>query len=175
MEFIVRYLNILPAACLVVATVLCLAFPITASAIVRKGDPAPSLKVISTTGQKITLDNYKGYVLVVDFFTTWCVPCRESIPHLVNLNRRYGGQGLQILGMSADDDGEKVVKAFIADKKINYPVAIVGEDLTTDYGIRSIPTMFVINKKGVIAEKYQGFNDDMKLSMETLIKKLLAE
>jgi thiol-disulfide isomerase/thioredoxin len=171
----VRFLNNVPTACLVVATLLCLAFPITASAIVRKGDPAPPLKVISTSGQKITLDNYKGYVLVIDFFTTWCVPCRESIPHIVNLNRRYGSQGLQILGLSADDDGEKVVKAFITDKKINYPVALVGEDLTTDYGIRSIPTLYVINKKGIIAEKYMGFNDGMKMSMETLIKKLLAE
>lgn len=170
-----RFLNNVPTTCLVVATLLCLAFPITASAIVRKGDLAPPLKVISTSGQKITLDNYKGYVLVIDFFTTWCIPCRESIPHIVNLNRRYGSQGLKILGLSADDDGEKVVKAFIADKKITYPVALVGEDLTTDYGIRSIPTLYVINKKGVVAEKYMGFNDDMKLSMETLIKKLLAE
>lgn len=162
-------------ACLVAVTALSLAMPLSAFAVIKKGDPAPPFKVVSTTGQNITLANYKGYVLVMDFFATWCPPCRESIPHLIELNQKYNKQGLQILGLSADEDGEKVVKAFVAEKKINYPVAMAGEQLLTDYGLRSIPTIYVINKKGVIAERYMGFSDDMAKSMEALIKKLLAE
>ena len=162
-------------ACLTVAAVLALAVPLPASAMIRKGDPAPPFKVVSTSGQSITLANYKGYVLVMDFFATWCPPCREAIPHLIELSSKYNKQGLQVLGLSADEDGEKVVREFVAEKRITYPVALAGESLMTDYGLRSIPTMYVINKKGIIVEKYMGYNDDMAKSMEVLIKKLLAE
>jgi peroxiredoxin len=162
-------------ACLTVVAVLALAVPLPASAMIRKGDPAPPFKVVSTSGQSITLANYKGYVLVMDFFATWCPPCREAIPHLIELSSKYNKQGLQVLGLSADEDGEKVVREFVAEKRITYPVALAGESLMTDYGLRSIPTMYVINKKGIIVEKYMGYNDEMAKSMEVLIKKLLAE
>ena len=122
----------------------------------------------------MTLDNYKGHVLVVDFFATWCQPCRQSIPHLVEMNRKYGKQGLQILGLSADEDGERPVKAFAHEYRINYPLALAG-DITADYGIRSVPVMFVIDKKGGIAEVYRGYSDEMGRSMEQLIKRLLTE
>ena len=161
--------------CLAVAALLSLTLPLSAHAIISKGAPAPPLSVVTTSGQSITLANYKGHVLIMDFFATWCSPCRLSIPHLVALNSRYNRQGLQILGLSLDEGGERMVKTFIAEKKINYPVALANEDLFNDYGLRSLPTLFVINKKGIIVERYLGFNDEIAKSMEALIKKLLAE
>lgn len=162
---------------LLLATVLLggLALPAASHAVVQKGQAAPPIKVVSTSGQPITLGNYKGYVLVIDFFATWCPPCREAVPHLVNLNRKYGKQGLQILGLSLDEGDEGGVKDFITSKRINYPVALAGEDVQTDYGLRSLPTVFVINRKGVVAEKFQGGSEETLKNMETLIKKLLAE
>ena len=146
-----------------------------AAAILQKGDRAPAVKLVTTSGQPVTLANYKGYVLVVDFFATWCIPCKESIPHMNSLNRKFGKQGLQILGVSVDEGGEREVKDFIAERKISYPVAVAGEDLQTEYGLRSIPTIYVINKKGIVAEKYQGFSDQTGKAMEDAIKRLLAE
>jgi len=142
---------------------------------ISKGAPAPPISVVTMSGQNVTLANYRGHVLIVDFFATWCAPCRQSIPHLVDLNSRYGKQGLQILGLSLDENGEKAVKSFMAEKKINYPVALANEELFNEYGLRSLPTLFLINKKGVIIERYFGFNDEIAKSMESLIRKLLAE
>ena len=146
-----------------------------AAAILQKGDKAPAIKLVTTSGQPVTLGNYKGYVLVMDFFATWCIPCKESIPHLNSLNRKYGKQGLQVLGVSVDEGSEREVRSFIAERKISYPVAVAGEELQTDYGLRSIPTIYLINKKGMVAEKYQGFSDQTGKAMEDSIKRLLAE
>ena len=152
-----------------------LVFSQPAAAILQKGDRAPAIKLVTTSGQPVTLANYKGYVLVMDFFATWCIPCKESIPHLNNLNRKYGKQGLQILGVSVDEGSDREVKSFSAERKISYPVAIGGEDMQEDYGLRSIPTVYVIDKKGMVADKYQGYSDQNGKAMEETIKRLLAE
>ena len=146
-----------------------------AAALPQKGQPAPPFKVVSTVGQQISLANYQGYVLVIDFWATWCPPCRDSIPHFVGMTRKYGKQGLQILGLSLDEGDEQGVKEFVAAKRVNYPVALATKDVQTDYGLRSLPTAFVINKKGVVVEKFMGGSDETLRTMETLIKKLLAE
>jgi peroxiredoxin len=164
------FLKILPLA---VAGLLLSTQP--AAAILQKGDKAPAVKLVTTSGQPVTLANYRGYVLIMDFFATWCIPCKESIPHLNSLNRKYGKQGLQILGISVDEGGEREVKNFIAERKIGYPVAVAGEDLQTEYGLRSIPTIYVINKKGMVAEKFQGYSDQTGRAMEDAVKRLLAE
>ena len=161
--------------CLAAALFIGLALPLSAHAMATKGASAPPINVWTLSGQNVTLSSYKGRVLVLDFFATWCPPCREAIPHLIELSSKYNKEGLQVLGLSADEDGEKVGREFVAEKRITYPVALAGESLMTDYGLRSIPTMYVINKKGIIVEKYMGYNDEMAKSMEVLIKKLLAE
>jgi len=150
-------------------------FPPKLHAALRVGQPAPNFKVITTSGQPVSMDNYRNHVLVIDFFATWCPPCNESIPHLVDINRKYGKQGLQILGLSMDEDGERVVKEFINERRINYPVALASEQVQIDYGIVSVPVMFVIDKKGKVSEVYRGYSDETGRSMEALIKKLLAE
>lgn len=160
-------------ALLVAAGVLLSSQP--AEAILQKGDKAPPIKVVTTSGQPVTLANYRGYVLVMDFFATWCIPCKESIPHLNSLNRKYGKQGLQILGMSVDEGNDREVKSFIGERRISYPVAIAGEDLQTEYGLRSIPTVYIIDKRGMVAERFQGYSDQTGKAMEETIKRLLAE
>ncbi|MFZ4857065.1 MAG: TlpA family protein disulfide reductase [Desulfuromonadaceae bacterium] len=141
----------------------------------RIGTPSPNFKVISTSGQTITQENYRGQVLILDFFATWCQPCRLSIPHLVEMNRKYGRQGLHILGLSADENGERAVKIFTDEFRVNYPMALAGDSTTVDFGVRSVPVMYVIDKKGNIAEVYRGYSNEMARSLELSIKRLLAE
>lgn len=153
----------------------CLSAPLTADAAPTPGQPAPDFKVVSISGQTITQDNFRGHVLMLDFFATWCQPCRQSIPHLVEMNRKYGKQGLQILGLSVDEAGERVVKTFAEELRVNYPLALAGDSITTDFGVRSVPIMFLIDKKGRIAEVYRGYSDEVARSADKSIKRLLAE
>lgn len=141
----------------------------------RQGQPAPNFKVVSTSGQTITRENYRGHVLILDFFATWCQPCRQSIPHLVEMNRKYGKQGLQILGLSVDEDGERTVKTFTDEFRVNYPLALAGESTTVDFGVRSVPIMYLVDKRGNIAEVYRGYTEEMARSLEQSIKRLLTE
>ena len=157
-----------------VALVLCFLIPRMAAGL-QRGHAAPQLQVTSTSGQRITNANYGGYVLLVQFFATWCSPCRESIPTIVRLNKKYGKQGFQVLGLSIDDGGDRIVKAFIADKRINYPVALADDELQAAFGVRSVPTLFLINRKGQVIEKFMGMSDETEQAIENSIRTALVE
>ena len=154
-----------------------LTMPAASFALPKKGQPAPPLQVVTTAGQKLTMANYKGHVLVLEFFATYCGGCKESIPHLLNLYRQYGNKGLQILALDiGQGDTPEDVKEFVARSKINYPVAMADENIIYDgYGIRMIPSIFIINKKGILVEKFDGFTDETRKIMESTVKKLIAE
>lgn len=160
--------------CALLLAVALLATPPATFAIPQKGEPAPPFKVTTSTGQPVTLANYKGYVLVLDFFASWCQPCKRSIPHIMELNRKYAKQGLQILGLSLDEDKDDL-NDFVAPFKLTYPVALANEDLQTEYGLRSLPTLFIIDKKGIVVEKFMGLTDEVNKNAEAMIKRLLAE
>jgi peroxiredoxin len=155
----------------------CLVVPISSYALPQTGKPAPPIKVVSTSGQKITLANYRGYVLVLEFFATWCDGCKESLPHLISFNRQYNGKGLQILGLNPGVRGDTlgVVQRFIREKHINFPVALADNDLLLDYGVQPIPAIFIIDKKGVLVQKFVGFNPQIAEKMEATINTLLAQ
>jgi peroxiredoxin len=167
--------NLLIRILLVTIAASSLTAPGPVDAAPRRGQPAPNFKVISTAGQTISQENYRGHVLILDFFATWCQPCRQSIPHLVEMNRKYGRQGLQILGLSADEDGELDVKSFTDEFRINYPLAVAGASTTVAFGVRSVPIMYLIDKKGMVVEVYRGFTDETARSLEQNIKRLLTE
>lgn len=169
------FISLLTRILLVTIAASLLTAPGSVDAAPRPGQPAPNFKVITTTGQSISQDNYRGHVLILDFFATWCQPCRRSIPHLVEMNRKYGKQGLQILGLSVDEDGERAVKTFADEFRVNYPLASAGDSTTVDFGVRSVPIMYLVDKKGRIAEVYRGYSNEMARSLEQSIKRLLAE
>ena len=154
-----------------------LTMPAASFALPKKGQPAPPLQVVTTAGQKLSMANYKGSVLVLEFFATYCGGCKESIPHLLNLYKQYGNKGLQILALDiGQGDTPEDVKEFVARRKINYPVAMADEGIIYDgYGIRMIPAIFIINKKGILVEKFDGFTDETRKNMESTVKRLVAE
>lgn len=117
----------------------------------------PEFTLPDLSGKQVSVSEFKGKVLILDFWATWCPPCREEIPGFVDLYGRYRDKGLAMVGISLDD-GPQVVKEFVGQYKINYPVLMGNEAVTRAFGgIRGIPTTFVIGKKGKVHKKYVGF------------------
>ena len=136
--------------------------------------PAPDFTVKTLEGNSLKLSSLKGKVVLLDFWATWCPPCRAEIPHFKELYSQYKGKGLEIIGLSIDQDGEAAVRPFAKENGINYPLAIGNQALTQVYGgILGIPTTFLIDKQGKIAQKYIGYHE--KEVFEKEIQALLAE
>lgn len=133
---------------------------------------APSFKLENIYGNNINLADYKGKVLIIDFWATWCPPCRRGIPDLIELKRKFGSRGFDVIGISVDQDTKQDVIPFVQNNNINYPVVYADGSVTEKYGgIESIPTSFVIDKKGKIVASFQGLTE--KSVYEEFIQKLL--
>jgi peroxiredoxin len=125
---------------------------------------APEFILTSTDGQQIKLSDYKGKIVLLDFWATWCGPCRMAVPDLVSLKSQYKSKDVEIIGISLDQEGTKdEVIPFIKEYKINYPVVYGTMKTAMDYGnISSIPTSFIINKDGKIAASFLGVVEKSK-------------
>ena len=138
------------------------------------GKPAPSFTLQDLKGKTVSLSDFKGKVVVLDFWATWCPPCVKEIPHFIALYEQYKDQGFAIVGISVDREGISVVKSFARKYQVNYPILMTDGQVDKAYGgIPSIPTTFVIDSAGNIRQKYVGYRD--KAVFETDIKALLAE
>lgn len=133
---------------------------------------APDFTLKDINGNAMSLGDFKGKVVILDFWATWCPPCREEIPHFKELYTQYKEKGLEIIGVALDDGGLQDVKPFAEENGINYPILLGNDKVTRDYGgIKGIPTTFVIDRQGNIIEKFLGYRQ--KEVFEKIIKKLL--
>jgi DsbE subfamily thiol:disulfide oxidoreductase len=139
---------------------------------ISENAPAPTWKLQSLDGKSVRFDDFKGKVVILDFWATWCGPCREEIPGLIDLQKKYEKQGLAVVGISLDDGDAEVVKAFVRKLGMNYPV-LLGDDKVQQAfgGIDAIPATFVIDRHGHIVKKYVGLVE--KKQLEAVIKPLL--
>ena len=123
------------------------------------GNAAPEFTVTDIDGKKLALSDYKGKVVLLDFWATWCTPCRAEIPHFVEMQQKYGPQGFQVVGISMDDDA-KPVKEFYRQFNMNYPVAVGDDKLAQSFGgVLGLPVNFIIDREGRIHAKYLGATD----------------
>ena len=122
------------------------------------GQPAPEFSLPDLQGNKIELSSMKGKVLILDFWATWCPPCKEEVPHLVALQSKYRDQGLQIVGLSLDQAGASVVKPFADEHDVNYTMLVADDATAKSYGgVSMIPTTFVVNRSGVVVKRFLGY------------------
>jgi peroxiredoxin len=129
---------------------------------------APDFTVTDIQGKPLSLSSYRGRVVLLDFWATWCAPCMEEIPHFVEMQKTLGPQGLQVIGISMDD-GLKPVQQFYQQHGLNYPVAVGDSKLADSYGgILGLPVTFVINRDGQIQKKFVGATDPGQIEQEVV-------
>jgi thiol-disulfide isomerase/thioredoxin len=139
---------------------------------VRHPDAAPEFSLTGLDGKPVILADTKGKVVLVNFWATWCGPCRAEIPDLVALQDKYKDR-LQILGLVVDDDDQDAIKKFVAKFGINYPVALATNNIRLEYGgIPALPTSFVLDSQGRVVQKHEGLRDPVLYEAE--IRSLLG-
>jgi thiol-disulfide isomerase/thioredoxin len=130
--------------------------------------PAPVFVRTDLDLRRIDLSAFRGRVVLLTFWATWCAPCRVEIPHFVAWQRRYTKQGLQILAVSMDDDSA-TVRAMLHKHPVNYPVLMGDNELATQYGgILGLPVTLLIDRKGDVAARFKGEGNLQNLQHELL-------
>jgi thiol-disulfide isomerase/thioredoxin len=139
---------------------------------VRDPDPAPAFQIPGLDGKPVSPADGRGKVVLLNFWATWCGPCRAEIPDLVELQDKYKDR-LQVIGLVIDDDDLDAIHQFIREFRINYPIAITSDDVRTHYGgIAALPTSFLLDPQGRVVQKHVGLRDPALY--ETEIRALLG-
>ena len=136
------------------------------------GTPAPDFTLESLDGKPVSLSEFKGKAVLVNFWATWCGPCKIETPWLVEFQNQYGAQGLQIVGVAMDESGKEEIARFAKNMGMNYPVLLGKEAVGDAYGgVPALPKSFFVGRDGKIVDKIMGIEG--KAEIETAIKKAL--
>jgi peroxiredoxin len=133
-----------------------------------KGKPAPVFTLRSLDGPTVRLADYKGKVVLLNFWATWCAPCRVEMPMLAELHARYRSQGFEVIGISMDDGGQEAeIAKFVATKGVKYPILLNDGKVGDAYaGARFLPQTFLIDRSGKIVDGFLGLREKAQLARE---------
>jgi cytochrome c biogenesis protein CcmG/thiol:disulfide interchange protein DsbE len=133
---------------------------------IRDPDPAPEFSVKGLDGKPVNLASARGKVVLLNFWATWCGPCRMEVPDLVALQTKYGDR-LQVIGLVVDDEDEAAVRAFAKRYAINYPIAMATNEMRIRFGgVPALPTSFMIDAQGKVVQKHIGLRDPVLYEAE---------
>jgi thiol-disulfide isomerase/thioredoxin len=168
---------------LVIVTVVALLGLVAATNHYEASSGAASLTITDLQGKPIDLEPYKGKVVVINFWATWCGPCLIEMPWFIEFQEKYASRGFTMLGIAMDDEGRSVVEPWVAEQtfeangragaKLNYPMFIGSEPVAEAYGgILGLPTTLVVNREGKIVHRFIGLASHEKLvaAIEGLLK-----
>ncbi len=136
------------------------------------GKTAPDFELKDIDGKMVKLSDFRGKAVVLNFWATWCPPCKVEIPWFEDLQQRYGSQGLEVVGVALDDSGDEDIAKFARELKMNYPV-LLGKEETSDLygGVEALPTTFYIDRNGKIITSVPGLVDRKEIE-DNVIKAL---
>lgn len=135
--------------------------------------PAPEFALQDSSGKTVSLKEYRGKVVLLDFWATWCHGCKLEIPWFVEFFRKYGDKGVVVVGVSLDSDGWKVVSPFIKTAHLPYQIILGNDAMAAQYGIQNMPDTFLIDREGRIAAVYNGLVD--KQNVDDNLRAMLGE
>ncbi len=133
---------------------------------------APDFTLNDTQGRPVTLSEYKGKVVLLDFWATWCPACQSEIPWYLEFEKKYKDKGLVVIGVAMDKEGLKVVQPYMQQKQMDYTVVLGSDDLGPQFGFKTIPVTFLIDKSGNVAVAHTGIvdKDNFEGHIEELLK-----
>jgi peroxiredoxin len=133
--------------------------------------PAPEFALKDNSGKAVSLKDFRGKVVLLDFWATWCHGCQQEIPWFSEFDRRYASQGLAVVGVSLDSDGWKVVTPFIKTARVPYQIVLGNDATAKTYGIENMPDTFLIDRQGRIAATYAGLvdKDDVEANIRAML------
>ena len=129
-------------------------------------DAAPDFTLKDLSGKDVKLSDYKGRVVIIEFWATWCPPCRTSIPALEKLHKTYSSKGLTILAVSMDDGDWDRVRDFCKERNITYTVLQGTDQVSTKYTVRMIPTTYLVDRQGMIQKRYIGEMNEERIEKD---------
>jgi peroxiredoxin len=139
-----------------------------------EGSPAPAFEVTTLEGQTVALEDLRGKVVLLNFWATWCPPCRVEMPGFQSVYDRHRESGFTIVGVSTDLRGRDHVREFLEERSISYPIAMASGSIVRDYGgATALPTSFLIDRRGNIRHQVRGYFAEPALN--SAVEKLLAE
>jgi len=138
-----------------------------------KGKPAPDFELKDLNGKTVKLSDYRGKAVLLNFWATWCPPCKAEMPWFVDMQNRYAAQGFQVVGVSMDDGGPNDVIKFTREIGVNYPILMGKETVAEQYGsVEFLPTSFFIDRNGNIVDRVFGMAE--RKDIENNVIKLLG-
>lgn len=138
-----------------------------------KGKPAPAFTLVNLDGKKVSLSDYKGRPVIVNFWATWCAPCKLEMPWFEEFRQKYHGQGFEILGIAEDDAPKDEIEKTAKRINVDYPILLTDGKVAPAYGgVEELPTSFYVNRQGVVEVETVGLAS--KDEVEANIKKLVA-
>jgi thiol-disulfide isomerase/thioredoxin len=147
--------------------------PYNGPALLPKDTIAPNWELLSLTDEKISLNDLKGQLVLIDFFYMSCYPCMKALPALKSLNEKYKDKGLRIIGIDPYDKKEDDITTFLSKRGVTYTVLLGGKDAAKDYHVSGYPTMYLIDKTGKIIFIQQGYGETVEKILDDIIAKNL--
>jgi peroxiredoxin len=139
---------------------------------VKERKPAPDFALKDSFGRTVNLKDYRGKVVLLDFWATWCHGCKQEIPWFSEFERTYGAKGLAVVGVSMDEGGWEVLRPFLAETPVPYQMLLGDEATAKRYGIDTMPDTFLIDRQGKLAAAYRAGlvdKDDLEANIKALV------
>ncbi len=138
----------------------------------KQREPAPDFSLRDANNREVKLSDFQGKVVLLNFWATWCGPCKIEMPWFVEFQRKYKDRGFSVIAVAMDEEGWKVVRPFADRLKLNFPIVIGTDEVADNYGgIAALPTTYIIDKQGKVALMHQGLTS--KGDYEDEIERLL--